>query len=198
MEWKLYDEFAVQNEKAHEFVAGYRDKIQAAKEEVTAATLSYEKILKQEFSGKKVAAQKKAALEAISKAQGALKVAEDEYTKANDYAAANLAGTITIDDLANDWRSNFVPTVRKEKVDPLRQKAEKGLQAYFEAVVEILQIEKENEWAINFMNERFRSRKGARPFMQNAASIGDIPVPPNNEDWTNILKYKQIPKRFQK
>ncbi|PEV40334.1 hypothetical protein [Bacillus thuringiensis] len=198
MEWKLYDEFTVQNDKAHEFIAGYREKVQSAKEEVTAATLAYEEILKQEFAGKKVAAQKKAALEAISKAQDALKVAEDEYTKANDYAAANLAGTITIDDLANDWRNNFVPTLRKKKVDPLRNKAEKALQDYFEAVVGILQIERENEWAINFMNERFRSRKGARPLMQNAAGIGDIPVPPNNKDWTNIIKYKQIPARFKK
>ena len=196
MEWKLYDEFSVQNDKAHEFIAVYREKIQAAKEDVTAATLAYEEILNQEFVGKKVATQKKAALDNIDKARAAVKVAEDEYTKANDYAMTKLAGTITIDDLAHDWRTNFVPTVRKNKVDPLRKKAEQGLRDYFEAVAEILRVESENEWAVNFMNERFRSRKGARPLMQNAASIGDIPVPPNDNDWHKIMKYKQIPARF--
>ncbi|MGQ0414400.1 hypothetical protein ACT4UL_00105 [Bacillus sp. HC-TM] len=99
MEWKLYDEFSVQNDKAHEFIAGYREKVQAAKEDVTAATLAYEDILKQEFAGKKVATQKKAALAEIEKAQAALRIAEDEYSKAKDYAMANLAGTITLDDL---------------------------------------------------------------------------------------------------
>ncbi|MEH6892245.1 hypothetical protein V7024_21770 [Bacillus sp. JJ864] len=196
MEWKLYDEFSVQNDKAHEFIAVYREKIQAAKEDVTAATLAYEEILNQEFVGKKVATQKKTALDNIDKARAAVKVAEDEYTKANDYAMTKLAGTITIDDLAHDWRTNFLPTVRKNKVDPLRKKAEQGLRDYFEAVAEILRVESENEWAVNFMNERFRSRKGARPLMQNAASIGDIPVPPNDNDWHKILKYKQIPARF--
>lgn len=198
MEWKLYDEFSVQNDKAHEFIAGYREKVQAAKEDVTAATLAYEDILKQEFAGKKVATQKKAALAEIEKAQAALRIAEDEYTKAKDYAMANLAGTITLDDLANDWRTNIVPTVRKNKVDPLRKKAEQGLRDYFEAVVGILQIESENKWAVDFMNERFRSRKGARPLMQNAAGIGDIPVPPNDNDWNKLLKYRQIPTRFEK
>ncbi|WP_020062788.1 hypothetical protein [Bacillus sp. 123MFChir2] len=196
MEWKLYDEFSVQHDKAHEFIAGYREKVQAAKNDVTAATQAYEEILNQEFVGKKVDAKKKAALADIEKAKAALKVAESEYTKANDYAMTNLAGTITLDDLARDWQTNFVPTVRKNKVDPLRKKAEQGLRDYFEAVEEILRVESENEWAVNFMNERFRSRKGARPLMQNAASIGDIPVPPNDNDWHKILKYKQIPARF--
>lgn len=196
-EWKLYDEFTVQNDKAHEFIAGYREKVQAAKEDVTAATQAYEEILNQEFAGKKVEAKKKAALDNINKAKAALKVAEGEHTKANDYAITNLAGTITIDQLATDWQTNFVPTVRKNKVDPLRKKAEQGLRDYFEAVEGILRVESENEWAVNFMNERFRSRKGARPLMQNVASIGDIPVPPNDSDWTNILKYKQIPARFK-
>ncbi|EJR54312.1 MULTISPECIES: hypothetical protein [Bacillus] len=197
MEWKLYDEFAVQNDKANEFIAGYREKIKTAKEDVAAATKAYEAILQQEFAGEKVATQKKAALADIEKARAVLKVAEGEYSKANDYAMANLAGTITLDDLARDWRNNFVPTLRQEKVDPLRQKAEQGLKDYFAAVLEILRIESENQWAVEFMNERFRSRKGARPIMQNAAGIVDIPVPPNDSDWNNILKYKQIPARFK-
>ncbi|MED1379958.1 hypothetical protein [Bacillus mycoides] len=197
MEWKLYDEFVVQNDKAKGFVANYREKVQTAKDAVTSATKAYEVILQKEFAGEKVAKQKKAALADIEKAQAALKVTEGEYSKANDYAMANLAGTITLDDLARDWRNSFVPTLRQEQVDPLRQKAEQGLRDYFEAVVGILQIESENKWAVDFMNERFRSRKGARPLMQNAAGIGDIPVPPNDNDWNNILKYKQIPARFK-
>ncbi|PGE31849.1 hypothetical protein [Bacillus wiedmannii] len=197
MEWKLYDEFVVQNDKAKGFVANYREKVQTAKDAVTSATKAYEVILQKEFAGEKVATQKKAALADIEKAQAALKVTEGEYSKANDYAMANLAGTITLDDLARDWRNSFVPALRQEQVDPLRQKAEQGLRDYFEAVVGILQIESENKWAADFMNERFRSRKGARPLMQNAAGIGDIPVPPNDNDWNNILKYKQIPARFK-
>ncbi|MBE7149903.1 hypothetical protein FUT12_20505 [Bacillus mycoides] len=197
MEWKLYDEFVVQNDKAKGFVANYREKVQTAKDAVTSATKAYEVILQKEFAGEKVATQKKAALADIEKAQAALKVTEGEYSKANDYAMANLAGTITLDDLARDWRNSFVPALRQEQVDPLRQKAEQGLRDYFEAVVGILQIESENKWAVDFMNERFRSRKGARPLMQNAAGIGDIPVPPNDSDWNNILKYKQIPARFK-
>ncbi|KAA0747496.1 hypothetical protein DN389_05545 [Bacillus sp. AY3-1] len=197
MEWKLYDEFVVQNDKAKGFVANYREKVQTAKDAVTSATKAYEVILQKEFAGEKVATQKKAALADIEKAQAALKVTEGEYSKANDYAMANLAGTITLDDLARDWRNSFVPALRQEQVDPLRQKAEQGLRDYFEAVVGILQIESENKWAVDFMNERFRSRKGARPLMQNVAGIGDIPVPPNDNDWNNILKYKQIPARFK-
>ncbi|WP_144660494.1 hypothetical protein [Bacillus tropicus] len=198
MKWELYDEYTVQNDKAQEFIGTYREKVQAAQDEVTAATLAYEEILKQEFEGKKVDAKKKAALANIEKAKAALKVAESEYTKANDYAMTNLAGTITLDDLAADWQRNVVPTVRRDKVEPLRKKAEQGLKDYFEAVADILRLESENAWAVGFMNERFRSRKGARPLMQNVASFGDIPKPPNDSDWDKLLKYRQIPARFKK
>ncbi|MGH1281965.1 hypothetical protein [Bacillus basilensis] len=198
MEWKLYDEFTVQNDKAHKFIETYREKVQAAKDDVTAATQAYEEILNQEFAGKKVDTKKKAALADIEKAKAALKVAESEYTKANDYAMTNLAGTITIDDLAADWQRNVVPTVRRDKVEPLRKKAEQGLKDYFEAVADILRLESENAWAVGFMNERFRSRKGARPLMQNVASFGDIPKPPNDSDWDKLLKYRQLPARFMK
>ena len=110
----------------------------------------------------------------------------------------NLAGAITLDDLATDWKRNVVPTVRRDKVEPLRKKAEQGLKDYFEAVADILRLESENAWAVGFMNERFRSRKGARPLMQNVASFGDIPKPPNDSDWDKLLKYRQIPARFKK
>lgn len=198
MGWKLYDEFTVQNDKAHEFIGTYREKVQSAKDDVTVAMQAYEEILKQEFAGKKVDAKKKVALADIEKAKAALKVAEGEYTKANDYAMTNLAGTITLDDLAADWQRNVVPTVRRDKVEPLRKKAEQGLKDYFEAVADILRLESENAWAVGFMNERFRSRKGARPLMQNVASFGDIPKPPNDSDWDKLLKYRQLPARFMK
>ncbi|MDA1836492.1 hypothetical protein PDJ96_07085 [Bacillus cereus group sp. BY17LC] len=198
MKWELYDEYTVQNDKAHKFIETYREKVQATKDGVTAATQAYEEILNQEFVGKKVDTKKKAALADIEKAKAALKVAESEYTKANDYAMTNLAGTITLDDLAADWQRNVVPTVRRDKVEPLRKKAEQGLKDYFEAVADILRLESENAWAVGFMNERFRSRKGARPLMQNVASFGDIPKPPNDSDWDKLLKYRQIPARFKK
>ncbi|HGA0508843.1 TPA: hypothetical protein ACIQMB_004266 [Bacillus pacificus] len=198
MKWELYDEYTVQNDKAHKFIETYREKVQAAKDDVTAATQAYEEILNQEFVGKKVDTKKKAALADIEKAKAALKVAESEYTKANDYAMTNLAGTITLDDLAADWQRNVVPTVRRDKVEPLRKKAEQGLKDYFEAVADILRLESENAWAVGFMNERFRSRKGARPLMQNVVSFGDIPKPPNDSDWDKLLKYRQIPARFKK
>ncbi|PEQ52357.1 MULTISPECIES: hypothetical protein [Bacillus] len=198
MKWELYNKFRVQDKEANEFIATYQEKVQAAKEKVTVATKAYETILQREFSGEDVAAEKQKALDNIEKAQAAVKVAEGEHSKAHEYAIANLSGTITLDDLVDDWRNNVVPTVRREKVDPLRQKAQQGLADYYAAIQEILRIEDDHTWVREHLNEKLRKRKGATQILLGVTGIGDIPEHPSDQDWYNIVKYRQVPARFKK
>ncbi|HHT7153933.1 hypothetical protein P4G69_01245 [Bacillus cereus] len=197
MKWELYSKFGMQDNEMNEFIATYQEKAQAAKEKVTAATKAYETILQREFSGEDVAAEKQKALDNIEKAHTAVKVAEEEHSKAHEYAVANLAGTITLDDLVNDWRNNIVPTVRKEKVSPLRQKAQQGLADYYDAIQEILRIEDDHTWVREHLNEKLRKRKGETHILLGVTGIGDIPEHPSDQDWYNIVKYRQVPARFK-
>lgn len=198
MKWELYDKFMVQDKRANEFTAAYQEKAQAAKEKVTAATKAYETILQREFSGDDVAVEKQKALDNIEKARAAVKIAEEEHSKAHTYAVANLAGTITLDDLADDWRNNVVPTVRREDVDPLRQKAQKGLADYYAAIQDILRIEDDHRRVREHLNEKFRKRAGDTRILLSVTGIGDIPEHPSDQDWYNIVKYGQVPARFKK
>ncbi|RBP29583.1 MULTISPECIES: hypothetical protein [Bacillus] len=197
MKWELYNKFRVQDKEANEFIATYQEKVQAAKEKVTVAAKAYETILQREFSGEDVPAEKQKALDNIEKVQATVKVAEGEHSKAHEYAIANLSGTITLDDLVNDWRNNVVPTVRREKVDPLRQKAQQGLEDYYAAVHEILRIEDDHTWVREQLNEKLRKRKGATHILLGVTGIGDIPEHPSDQDWYNIVKYGQVPARFK-
>lgn len=197
MKWELYSKFRVQDKEANEFIATYQEKAQAAKEKVTAATKAYETILQREFLGEDVAAEKQKALDNIEKVQAAVKVAEGEHSKAHEYAVSNLSGTITLDDLAKDWRHNVVPTVRREEVEPLRQKAQQGLADYYAAIQEILRIEDDHAWVREHLNEKLRKRKGATHILLGVTGIGDIPEHPSDQDWYNIVKYGQVPARFK-
>ncbi|KIQ89865.1 hypothetical protein RW25_05450 [Bacillus sp. L_1B0_8] len=197
MKWDLYNKFRVQDKEANEFIATYQEKVQAAKEKVTVATKAYETTLQREFSGEDVSTEKQRALDNIEKAQAAVKVAEGEHSKAHEYAIANLSGTITLDDLVGDWRNNVVPTVRREKVDPLRQKAQQGLADYYDAIQEILRIEDDHMWVREHLNEKLRKRKGETHILLGVTGIGDIPEHPSDQDWYNIVKYRQVPARFK-
>ncbi|MBK5507059.1 hypothetical protein [Bacillus sp. TH12] len=197
MKWELYNKFRVQDKEANEFIATYQEKVHTAKEGVTNATKAYETILQREFSGEDVTVEKQKALDNIERAQAAVKVAEGEHSKAHEYAIANLSGTITLDDLVDDWRNNVVPTVRREEVDPLRQKAQKGLADYYAAIQEMLHIEDDHTWVREHLNEKLRKRKGATHILLGVTGIGDIPEHPSDQDWYNIVKYGQVPARFK-
>lgn len=191
MKWELYDKYKVQDKDAQEFKAKYQQKVQDAKESVTAAVEAYEAILQREFAGEAVATEKKKALENIAKSKAALKVVEEEASKAYTYASENLAGKISIQDLANDWYGNIRPSLRQERVAVIAQQAQDGLQAYYSAVQDLMRLN--DEYAVVAGDVLRRAGKVYIP----VADFNDLPKPPKEEDWLRILKYNQVPSQYR-
>lgn len=127
--WKLYEDFKKQDVAGQQLAQKYASAVQAASEEVDAAVLNYNSILQQEFAGEDVLKEKKAALQAIETAKAALKIAEDEYRKVNEFNSLNTQ-RITSKELAIDWNNNVCPTIRKEQLQPIVDRMREGLQTY--------------------------------------------------------------------
>ncbi|WP_255285277.1 hypothetical protein [Bacillus cereus] len=190
MKWKLYDKYNAQNKEMMNFTRKYEQKVQESKENITTATLAYEDLLKREFSGEEVSKEKQKALDNINKAQTALKVAEEERSKAYTYAHKNLSN-ITIEDLAKDWLYNIRPTLREERLTPIVQQAEEALHAYYSAIQDLIQLN--NECAALASGVL---RKAGQVYIP-IGELGDLPKHPTDSDWYNILRYGKVPARYR-
>ncbi|EEK48049.1 hypothetical protein ABE42_28720 [Bacillus thuringiensis] len=202
VEWKLHEEFKKQDKKALEFIAEYQQKVQAAKENVTAATVAYEAILQREFAGEEVAAEKQEALDNIDKGRAAVKVAEEEHSKANDYANEHLRGKITLEDLTADWNGNMRPSIRGNEFADIKQRAHEGLKAYYEAVQDLIALENACSAALSDSGigerlQRHRSHNGYT-VLHEPASIWDfVKIHPTEADWYNITNYRKVPAKYR-
>lgn len=197
MEWKLFKDYKEQEKKALEFTERYLQKIQDAKSNVANALAAYEDTLRKEFAGESVSSQKKKALSDIAKAEAAVKVAEEEYSKANDYASERM-GKITADDLTNDWNNNVVTTLRRERLAPIVKQAQEGLQAYYGAIQDFINLSNEYKGELEEIRQMNRGRKGAHSIPYPATNFNDLPKHPTDADWDNILRYGIVPEEYRK
>ncbi|MEH7463870.1 hypothetical protein V7166_17810 [Bacillus thuringiensis] len=200
MEWKLYESYKKQDEKANEFVENYAQKVRDVKEGVTAAVDAYEELLRKEFAGEAVSTKKAKALSDIDKARAALQVAEEEASKANDYAHEHLAGEITLDDLIDDWNGNVVPTLRRDRVAAIKQQSYEGLKLYYGAIQDLMCLNAECSLAQGDIKEKVRkhrSKDGYRS-LHDVANFNDVADHPKDTDWITLLKYNKVPDLYRK
>ncbi|XLP22306.1 hypothetical protein ACFMB7_28330 [Bacillus toyonensis] len=196
MEWKLYEDYKKQDEKALELTERYAQKVKDAKEGVTAAVLAYEDVLKKGFAGESVATQKKKTLSDIEKARTALQVAENEEKQANEYAEQELQGKITIDDLAADWFGNVDPMLQKERVQPIVERAQKAIGEYYRTVLEYHQLNDEFRGVLSELNALSRGRKGASPTFSDVFAYGEMPKMSDGE-LGYIHRNKELPDAYK-
>lgn len=200
MEWKLYEEYKKQDEKALELTERYAQKVKGAKEGVTAAVLAYEDVLKKEFAGESVATQKKKAVSDIEKARTALQVAEEEAKQANDYAAGELQGSIDSITLWHDWMDNFKPTIRKERLEPIVGRAHAALKEYYSALADFYKLGDEFRGLQSEAQkiEHGRQRAGGKMIytFTDIASLNDMPQP-SNEDLMQVHLTRDLPYAYK-
>ncbi|ACJ78570.1 MULTISPECIES: hypothetical protein [Bacillus cereus group] len=197
MEWKLYEDYKKQDEKALALTERYAQKVKDAKEGVTAAVVAYEDVLKKEFAGGSVATQKKKAQSDIDKARAALEFAEKEEKQANEYAEQELQGKITIDDLAADWFGTIDPMLQKERVQPIVERAQKAIGEYYRTVLEYYQLNDEFGGLLSKLNELSRGRKGASPFFNDVFDYRELPKM-SDDELGYIYRNKELPEAYKK
>ncbi|HFU7057686.1 TPA: hypothetical protein ACGN81_004769 [Bacillus cereus] len=200
MEWKLYEEYKKQDEKALELTERYAQKVQEAKAGVTAAVVAYEDVLKKEFAGESVATQKKKALSDIDKARAALQVAEEEAKQANDYAEQELQGSIDSVALWHDWNENIEPAIRKERLEPIVGRAKTALKEYYSALADFYKLGDEFSGLLTELQELERSawrtgRKGMRIYT-DIAQLRDMPKP-SDEDLAQVYQTRDLPYAYK-
>ncbi|MEM5668440.1 hypothetical protein AAHB59_05035 [Bacillus cereus] len=165
--------------------------------------MAYEAILQREFAGEEVAAEKQEALDNIDKARAAVKVAEEEYSKANDYANEHLRGKITLEDLTADWNGNMCPSIRGNEFADIQQRAHEGLKAYYEAVQDLMDLENACKVALSDSGigerlQRHRSRGGYSILHEPASIFNFVKIHPSKWDWDNIINYRKVPYQYKK
>ncbi|OKA23406.1 hypothetical protein [Bacillus cereus] len=200
MEWKLYEEYKKQDEKALELTERYAQKVKDAKEGVTAAVVAYEDVLKKEFAGESVATQKKKALSDIDKARAALQVAEEEASQAVTYANEELQGNITRVDLSNDWHNNIEPAIRKERFEPIKERAYTALKEYYSALADFYKFGDEFSGLLSELQEIERNawrtgEKGMYTYT-DIASINDMPKP-SDEHLMQVYQTRDLPYAYK-
>ncbi|PEF24962.1 hypothetical protein [Bacillus pseudomycoides] len=200
MEWKLYEEYKKQDEKALALTERYAQKVKDAKEGVAAAVLAYEDVLKKEFAGESVATQKKKAVSDIEKARAALQVAEEEAKQANDYAEQELQGSIDSIALWHDWNENIEPAIRKERLEPIVGRAKTALKEYYSALADFYKLGDEFSGLLTELQEIERSawrtgRKGMRIYT-DIAQLRDMPKP-SDEDLAQVYQTRDLPDAFK-
>ncbi|MEK4839993.1 hypothetical protein [Bacillus sp. FSL L8-0152] len=193
--WELIQKWEVQADKANEMKARYAQKIEDAKAVVREATVKYEMILRQEFEGQDVAAEKEKALSDIEKAKAAVQVAEEEENKAFKYANEHLHGKITIHDLVKDFRSNVAPQIQKEELQPIIDRADKALFEYYEALAEFYQKRETVRHTVEWLNERGRKAKPYAGSTQNPMNVRYMPKP-TNKVLKQVEDYRYVPKGY--
>lgn len=198
--WKLYEEYKEQDKKALELQERYGQKVKDAKEGVVAAVVAYEDVLKKEFAGESVATQKKTALSNIDKTRTDLQVAEEEASKAYDYAMGELLGSIDSIALWNDWNENIEPTIRKERLEPIVGRAHTALKEYYSALADFYKLGDEFSGLQSEVQEIERGRQRAGGKMMyvftDIASLNDMPKP-SDEDFMQVFQTRDLPYAYK-
>lgn len=202
--WELYEDYKKQDEKANELQERYAQKVKDAKEGVTATTAAYEDILKKEFAGESVATQKKKALSDIDKARAALEVAEAEEKQAYDYAMEELQGRINSMHLVDDWCANIEPSIRKDRFDPIKERAHNALKVYYSALADFYKLNDEFSGLLSELNQLERNRsigrlqRGERGTYTytDVAPLREMPKP-SDDDFMQVFKTRDLPYAYK-
>jgi hypothetical protein len=197
--WELYEEYKRQADKAQELNRRYREKVEAAQADEKAALEAYEQLLQREFEGEDVTKEKKKAQAAIETARAALKVAQKEQAKAQEYAREALNGKITAKDLVFDWNGNIVPSLRKERLEPIKERMRSHLEGYYSALIDFYKLEDEFKGLEAELREleRCRLRKPREPMYvaKSVTELRDVPKP-SDAHFEHIAKTKTLPKEL--
>ncbi|QIW18314.1 hypothetical protein [Bacillus thuringiensis] len=193
--WELLGKYETQGEAAHEMQKRYRQKVEAAKERVVEATVKYEVILQKEFSGESVVAEKKKALADIDVANAAVKIAKDELNKAYDYSNKYIRGKVTLKDLADDFRMNIAPQIREKEVQPIVDRAERALYAYYEALAEFHSKRAAIKQATDWFSERAIKQRPYPGALINPADSREFPRP-TEQVLSQIERLHYVPEDF--
>ncbi len=193
--WELLEKYETQAEKAHKMQARYNQKVEDAKEDVRKATAKYEELLRKEFEGEDVATEKKKVLAEIEKAKAAVKIAEEEASKAYTYSNEHLHGNITIRDLVNDFIRNVVPQIEKENIYPVYVQLEQALFNYYDALAKMYNIREEIRPTVEWLNEMQRAQPGPSSLVLNPAKSLYLPRP-TNENLKKVEDYRRVPEDY--
>lgn len=196
LRWELLDEFKVQDNKALEFQRKYKEKLEDEKKKAREAVENYEAILLKEFAGENVATAKKKALVDIEKANEAVKVAEEERIKAVDYANKNLTGSITADDLHDDF-IRFRGEVREKMLQPILDRQRKALADYYQALADHHMLSDAYEDECETINQLTRKRKGSMRISHRPTEVYRDAILPKDADLEFVRISKEVPTHLQ-
>lgn len=196
LRWELLDEFKAQDNKALEFQRKYKEKLEDEKKKAREAVENYEAILLKEFAGENVATAKKKVLVDIEKANEAVKVAEEERIKAVDYANKNLTGSITADDLHDDF-IRFRGEVREKVLQPILDRQRKALADYYQALADHYMLSDAYKDECETINQLTRKRKGSMRVSHRPTEVYRDAILPKDADLEFVRISKEVPTHLQ-
>ncbi|MGX5573741.1 hypothetical protein ACWKTS_20630 [Bacillus toyonensis] len=196
LRWELLDEFKAQDNKALEFQRKYKEKLEDEKKKAREAVENYEAILLKEFAGENVATAKKKVLVDIEKANEAVKVAEEERIKAVDYANKNLTGSITADDLHDDF-IRFRDKVREKVLQPILDRQRKALADYYQALADHYMLSDAYKDECETINQLTRKRKGSMRVSHRPTEVYRDAILPKDADLEFVRISKEVPTHLQ-
>ncbi|MEH7218757.1 hypothetical protein [Bacillus toyonensis] len=196
LRWELLDEFKAQDNKALEFQRKYKEKLEDEKKKAREAVENYEAILLKEFAGENVATAKKKVLVDIEKANEAVKVAEEERIKAVDYANKNLTGSITADDLHDDF-IRFRDEVREKVLQPILDRQRKALADYYQALADHYMLSDAYKDECETINQLTRKRKGSMRVSHRPTEVYRDAILPKDADLEFVRISKEVPTHLQ-
>lgn len=195
LKWGLLDEFHTQDEEANEIKVRYAEKVKDARQKVVDARTKYEVILQREFAGESVAVEKKRVITDVEKAEAALQLAQEEETKAIEYARTYASGTITRNDLVLDFNQNVKDQIFDEYAKPLIEKAREALYDYYDALAQYSQLHEDVDRITDYLREMQRNSKGARYVPLNPVDFQKLPKP-TDQVLIDVQRLKYVPEGF--
>ncbi|MGN4445815.1 hypothetical protein ACTFOB_12970 [Bacillus cereus group sp. MYBK79-1] len=195
LKWDLLDDFHTQDEKANEIKARYAEKVEDARQKVVDARTKYEVTLQREFAGESVAIEKKKAIADVERAEAALRLAEEEQTKAINYARTYASGTITYSDLSRDFNKNLKGEIFDEYAKPLIEKAREALFNYYNALAQYSQLHEDVDRVTDYLREMTRNSKGAHCVALNPVDFRKLPKP-TDQVLIDVQRLKCVPEGF--
>ena len=195
LKWGLLDEFHRQDEEANEIKVRYAEKVKDARQKVVDARIKYEVILQREFAGESVAVEKKKVIADVEKAEAALQLAQEEETKAIEYAHTYASGTITYSDLSLDFNKNVKGGIFDEYAKPLIEKAREALYNYYDALAQYSQLHEDVDRVTDYLREMTRNSKGTNYVALNPVDFRKLPKP-TDQVLIDVQRSKYVPKGF--
>lgn len=199
-QWEFMEKFKKQDEKFQTMRDRYWQKERDAKEHVKNLRSQYEACIHRELKeGKDCTTEKDKLRTQIVDAEKAAELAEQERVQAYQYIAdESMADRITVAHLATDYRENYIPAVRKERLDPILERMEKARLEYYNCVLDIQELKDDYHPLYSSFYEMVRGyfssgKHGATPVpMQVVEQMGKFPLIIDS-DLSSIQSSRKLP-----